>query len=141
MIKKFFRFIIIISLTLLIGSILGGAFREGVLGTLYSVSGIVFSIGMGLIISFNLGGVRESDHIFFIRKNLTQVRKSFIIEFALSTFFYISHPYLPDIEFSYIKFIWTYFSALLILSSITYFVKNFIAIQHLKDEIFDRTLN
>jgi len=140
MLKKLLRFILVVLLSLLGSTALSGSFGGAALGTLYSVSGIVFSIGMGLIISFNLGGARERDHVFFIRKNLSQVRKSFIFEFALSTFFYISYPYLPNIEVGHAKFIWSYFSAIFILSSIVYFVKNFIAIQNLKDEIFDKTM-
>ena len=37
--------------------------KEGLISTLYNVSGIMFSIGLGLIVSFNLSGIRNREYI------------------------------------------------------------------------------
>lgn len=44
--------------------------KEGLISTLYNVSGIMFSIGLGLIVSFNLSGIRNREYIKEIRKNI-----------------------------------------------------------------------
>ncbi len=36
--------------------------KEGLISTLYNVSGIMFSIGLGLIVSFNLSGIRNREY-------------------------------------------------------------------------------
>lgn len=47
--------------------------KEGLISTLYNVSGIMFSIGLGLIVSFNLSGIRNREYIKEIRKNIHSV--------------------------------------------------------------------
>lgn len=68
--------------------------KEGLISTLYNVSGIMFSIGLGLIVSFNLSGIRNREYIKEIRKNIANIRDIFISYFIISTLIYISSPLL-----------------------------------------------
>lgn len=138
--NRVIRFIVVIIITLVISSIAYLSVNDSVLSTLYNVSCIVFSVGMGLIVSFSLNGVREKGYINSIKKNLDNTRSSFIIEFSFVTFFYILYSYIPNIVINYIRLDWSCFVAVFTVFSICFFVKNFIAIQDLKDDIFERTL-
>lgn len=65
--------------------------KEGLISTLYNVSGIMFSIGLGLIVSFNLSGIRNREYIKEIRKNIANIRDIFISYFIISTLIYITN--------------------------------------------------
>ena len=113
---------------------------EAILHTFYTVSSIMFSIGMGLIVTFSLDGIKNKSYITHIRFNILNVRKSFIIYFILSTLFYICCQCFDNtiVIYKNIKVFLIIFTYLFILLSILYYVVNFIAIQKLKDDIFDR---
>lgn len=139
--NRVIRFIIVIIITLVISSINYIHVNNSILSILYHVSCIVFSIGMLSIISFSLNGVRARGYINSIRKNLANARSSFIIEFSFVTGFYTFYTYIPNLVINYIRLDWSWFVAVFTVFSICFFVKNFIAIQDLKDDIFERTFN
>ena len=116
--------------------------KEELISTLYNVSGIMFSIGLGLIVTFNLSGIRNREYIKEIRKNIANIRNIFISYFAISTLIYITYSYIEVIDFRnksfYIKIDSSIFACVLLLFSIMYFTINFLSIQKLNDEIFDR---
>ena len=45
--------------------------------TLYTISGIMFSVGASMIVTFNLSGIKNQDFLIEIRQNLRDVKKSF----------------------------------------------------------------
>ncbi len=113
--------------------------------TVFTISGIMFSIGLGLIVNFSTSGVRNRGYILRIRRNVMRVRNSFLLYFGLSTFSYIANQYLTAFEFSFtfgdgIKtcFSASIFFCLLIIYSSIYFVVNFIELQKLNNDIFDK---
>lgn len=73
--------------------------KEGLISTLYNVSGIMFSIGLGLIVSFNLSGIRNREYIKEIRKNIANIRDIFISYFIISTLIYIYIPVFNKFNF------------------------------------------
>jgi hypothetical protein len=116
--------------------------------TIFTVSGIIFSVGLGLIVTFNIGGVKNKKHIKQLRTNINNVRNSFIIYFFITTVSYILDKYLRDskiiLTFIHIKNFkielnWSVFFCLLMLYSIVYYIINFIEIQKLNNDIFDKT--
>ncbi len=115
----------------------------GVLPTLYNIIGIVFAIGMGLIVSFSISGVENKDYILHIRNNINQIRQKFLILFFLCTMLFICKDCVPgtrlaesiDISVFVSDFILCFF-----ILSIFYFIHNFIRIQKLHYDIFDRLL-
>ncbi len=141
--KKTILWTPLLTLATLVSSPLSGKV-EAVLPTLYTVSGIVFAIGMGLIVSFSLHGIQNRDYIESIRENIYRVRRSFIMFFSCSTLCYLLHQYIPTlpIQLFDLKLILhpNLFTCFLIILSIAYFIVNFIEIQNLNDDIFDRLL-
>lgn len=127
------------------------AINRDVLSTLYNVSGILFSVGMGLIIGFNFDGIKNEDYVKSIKFHLTKIRNNFIKLFAMLTISYIANVFTPtettikyiplteiklpyDIDF-FILF--QYFTVTYLIYSFIYFTSTFIEVQKLKDEISD----
>lgn len=114
------------------------------ISTLYTVSGIMFSIGLGLIVTFNISGVKNKNYIREIRLSLRNIRNSFLVHFGLSTTYLLLNQYLPNSNYSYdIKGITLNFSFPLLLCglliySIIFFIVNFLEVQKLNHDIFDK---
>lgn len=117
------------------------------MNTFYTISGIMFSIGIGLVVTFNIQGIKNKSYIIDIRRNLDTVRNSYIIYFTISTISFIFDNYLriekvnTTINISdklSLPFNASMFFFLLILFSISYFVINFLALQKLNNDIFDK---
>ena len=114
------------------------------ISTIYTVSGIIFSIGFSLIVTFNMGGAREKDFIERIRMKLHLIRASFLINFSFATAAYILNNYIclnkiwiisshnPKIELN-----WPILFSLIIFYSIIYFIIGLINLQKLNYMIFD----
>jgi hypothetical protein len=122
---------------------------EYFMNTIYSVLGIMFSIGFGIVVNINLAGVKNHDYIRIIRGNIKKVRNSYIYYFTLSTLLFIFERFAAEagiqrisiLEREFINFDIDIFSATMIILfySIFYFIFNFIEIQRLNEEIFDKT--
>lgn len=106
----------------------------------------MFSIGLGLISTFNLSGIKNQSIIKRIRNNLKTVRNSYIIYFFLSTLCFIADNYLRSNRNSIMHFTisnihfdinWAVLFCLYMFFSILYFIVNFFEIQKLNDDIFD----
>ena len=63
--------------------------ETNIISTLFNTIGIVFSIGMGLIVTFSINGVENEDYILTIRKNIKKIRQRFIILFSICTILFI----------------------------------------------------
>lgn len=117
------------------------------MNTFYTVSGIMFSIGIGLVVTFNLQGVKNKSYVIEIRENLNNVRNSYIIYFTLTTICFVVDNYLRtekiDTTITILDKLSLPFNAplfffLLILFSIFYFIVNFLELQKLNNDIFDK---
>lgn len=121
--------------------------------TLYTVVGIMFSIGLSLVVTFNIGNVKNPSYIRHIRNNIRKIRNNFILYFLSSTICYITNYYIEEllkkqvtkyfvlfhIKASNIQFDFSLLASIVILYSIAYIIVNFIAMQKLNDELFDKT--
>jgi hypothetical protein len=116
------------------------------MSTVYGVSGIMFSVGIGLIVTFNMNGIKNKKFISDIRGNISKVRRSFILYFSISTFAYILNSILIDNKLLktsisvFSKDVDIYFSlpiCLIMIYSIIFFVVNFYQIQKLNEDIYD----
>ena len=115
---------------------------NGVVSTLYTVSGIMFSIGMSLIVTSSAAGVKNIRIRNGIRKEIHIVRTHFIECFVLISILYIllcsaadKHSSLPIHENFSLKY--SHVLIFTIAYSIVYFVWNFLAIQRLNYQIED----
>ena len=118
-------------------------------GTIFNVSGIMFSLGLGLIVTFNLSSVKNKKYIIDIRKNLNKVRNSFIFYFGITVICYVLDKYFRDkcvlhififnIKNSQIGLNCSVLFSAFMFYSIIYYIINFLNIQKLNDDIFDNT--
>lgn len=141
--------ILLIVVALTVSVIFNLNYSELFMNTLYTVLGIMFSIGLGLIVTFNLGGVKNRRFIIAIRKNLKTLRTLYIAYFTISTFFYLLESQLRSkknnviniLENAKIKFEFNFstFTVCLLLYSIIYCIVNMIDLQKLSENIFDET--
>lgn len=112
------------------------------MNTIFTVSGIMFSIGLGLIVNFNLQGVKNIWYLKKIRDNLNKVRNSFIASFSLSTICFLLNQYLGNFSFSFMFFHFdlSLFFLIMMLFSIFYYIVNLIDLQKLNDDIVDKLI-
>ena len=115
--------------------------------TIFTVSGIMFSVGLGLIVTFNMGGIKNKKYIKLLRGNIDRVRNSFLKYFLISTVCFTADYYLRqkglnitaiNIKDTHFELNWSVLFCLLMLYSIVYYIINFIAIQKLNNDIFDK---
>lgn len=116
----------------------------GAISTLYTVSGIMFSIGMSLIVTFNMSGVKNKDFKRIIRNRLHSIQNHFIACFILiSTFYIILSPSLSTEINNWLviskKNIVNYsqFLTYIVVYAIIYFITNFRLIERLNSELKD----
>lgn len=116
------------------------------MNTLFNILGIMFSIAMGLLITFNLQGIKNKRFIDLLRSNIKEVRHSYIKYFAFSTLFYLLEKYLRDkgsnlyafsIREISITINFSLITVVILVYSIIYFIINFIAMQKLNDNLYD----
>lgn len=108
------------------------------LNTFYNVSGIMFSVGLGLIVSLNYSDIKNKNYLISIRQNISEIRNIFILYFMTITvlFLFVGKGISVNIIFSEISYdvIFSVFS----IYTIIYFVVNFLQIQKLNDDISDK---
>jgi len=119
-------------------------------GTIFSISGIVFSLGISLITAFNYSHVKNEYYIKYIRRNLNKVRNWFVFFFAITVLCYVLDYYFRSREIVSFVFVSTEnfkvelnYSMLLcitIIYSIFYYFVNFKALQNLRDDTFNEAL-
>lgn len=113
----------------------------GKLGTLYAVSGIVFSIGMSLIVTSSFSKIKNSNIRHKIEREYDDVRNTYICEFIIVSILYMLYsPGKGELDFYSLKFTYVAFVAISITYSILFFILNFIELQKLNKKI-DELLN
>lgn len=115
--------------------------------TMYTIVGIVFSVGMSLIISVSTREVKNKEAKKGIRRKMTEVTYSYILSFGLASILFIlldvRGNVLPEnhsmtIEFFTHIVIWK--SDFLVLTLCLYvltYIGNFMAVQDMNREIED----
>jgi hypothetical protein len=120
--------------------------EEFLISTLFTVSGIMFSVGLGLIVTFNAYGVgmRNPKYLRQIKDTIYKVRKSYILHFIISTFWILSNHFIGNnllgLDSRYVHF-WSILTLLFILFSIFHYGANFIALHNLSNDIVDKVVS
>lgn len=112
--------------------------------TLYTVSGIMFSIGMGVICTFNPDKIKNRNFFKLVKENIIRVRNSYLFFFGLISVLYLVYLINPNFEYikesNYISIRFT--MSLFMLSQsilvIIFFIVNFLEIQKLNFDISER---
>ena len=111
----------------------------------YTVAGIMFSIGMGIICAINLEKVKNIKFYKAIKTNILQVRNIYLYYFAIISVGYLAYQLTPEFELAItiqgvaITFRLSLLVALLTVLSIVYFTLNFLAIQKLNFQITEKS--
>lgn len=139
-----------ILLTVFISSLFFPEYNDEKMGnlvnTIYTISGIMFSIGMGVICAFNPSGIKNENIYSIIENNIFKVRSSFLFYFALSTILVITqtifHRIAVDFDFIDITIILDakIFTLVMSIIAIIYYIINFQAIQKLNLDIAKRII-
>ena len=124
---------------------LDGPSKDAV-NTLFTVVGVIFSVGMSLIISVSTSGVKNKEARAIFRSQLKSIRSKFIWVFVILSLCYVLMP-LDDnsklVEFVEIhdiqlKASFNIFMTVSLLLSIVYYIVNFYSIQSSVYEMEDR---
>lgn len=144
-----------ILLTVFISSLFFPEYNDEKMGnlvnTIYTISGIMFSIGMGVICTFNPSGIKNENIYSIIENNIFKVRSSFLFYFALSTIMVITQnifdlSYRIEVDFDFIDIDITIildakiFTLVMSIIAIIYYIINFQAIQKLNLDIAKRII-
>lgn len=134
--KHFYRFLILLLVVCLFSFFELSAEKETI-NTIYNVSGIMFSVGLGLIVSLNYSDIKNKNYLISIRKNIRDIRNIFISYFLIETMlFMFTGKELGFVFLSHIKY--DVFFAFFAIYTIIYFTVNFLQIQKLNDDISDK---
>jgi len=146
---KLYLNIFLLVTALIISVILKLNYTELFMNTLYTILGIMFSIGLGLLVTFNLGGIKNREFITRIRKNLKLIRSLYIVYFVIATIFYLFESQLRSLKINKfliynsdnfrLQFDFSAFTVCVLLYSIVYCIVNLIDLQRLSEKIFDET--
>lgn len=110
--------------------------NNDVIQNLYTISGIMFSIGLSLAVTFNLSAVKNISLRNRIRKAVNKVRDLFIIYFVLISFFYVIIISIIE-NVIYYFFRYSHLLTWVMIYSIIYFIWNFLEVQKLNSQIED----
>lgn len=118
------------------------AFGEVIISELYKVSCIIFSIGLGYIISFSYTGIKNMDFIRNVRRVVNRVRDDFITIFTICSIFYVTSLYITnamllDMNLSCVI---KNSTSILLFISILFYIFNYLHIQKLKEDITDKLI-
>ena len=145
--KILVRFLFILLLFLIISIFVNIDIDEFFINTIYTVTGIFFSFGLGLIINFNFREVKNPRFIKELRKNRDTVRNSFIICFFINTFLLILNKFLISnnlqqvnlsLKNTSITLNFPILFGVVMIYSVYYYILNFTSFQKLNDDIFDK---
>ena len=115
------------------------------MNTVYTISGIMFSIGMGILCTLNPDKIKNRLIYKKIKQNILFVRNNYMYYFAVVSFSYLIYQLFPDMKYYFLlknnKIIIDtgYITISLNILSILYFIANFIEIQRLNFDISERT--
>ena len=123
-----------------------GETDAGVISTLFTVVGIIFSVGMSLIISVSTSGVKNKDARSVFRSQLSMIRTRFITVFVILSIMFVLLPTkgnttvlsLIQLGNTTIAFNNGVFLISNLLLSIIYYIVNFYSIQTSIYEMEDR---
>lgn len=141
--KKTLNILLILGLSLLLSSFFfdDNSLSLNLIEILYTVSGILFSVGIGLVVTFKLGNVKHPIYRTELKKSVLKVRNSFFFYFAISTALFITCSENSGFYFSIntnylnISLNLSLLTLITIIGSMYYYITNFIAMQKLNDEI------
>lgn len=117
------------------------------LNILYGIIGVLFSVGMSLIIAFNGSNIVNPDLKAQLRDNMHYVRNNFLFVFFISSLFYVGFSLLDDDweqtdiiknEDMHINCTWAMSVLSMLIYSIIALISNYVQIQQFYEDIEDK---
>lgn len=142
--RKLLLSIIPILLAICVATFSGLKVNDAFLNTIYTVAGIMFSIGMGVICTFNPERIRNNSYLKDIRADISGIRLSYIFFFGFSSILYLANQLFPiykkcfETKFLEICFDLPITVVAVSVFGIIYYIINFLEIQKLNFQITDR---
>jgi len=110
----------------------------GFLEQTYTIIGIMFPIALSQIMAFSFTEVDNDTFVKRFRQHLAGIRSLFIIFFVfVSILLFAAHIYTNCIRFYFLQFDIKKACLVGYGYSLVYYIRNFISLAHLKDEIDD----
>lgn len=110
---------------------------DSINNTLYTVAGVIFSVGMSLTISPKTEKVTNQEWRKKIRASYLNIRNSFLLLFIISTIVFIV---AEAWQIKYLPALFKNLCAVFLLISICYYTYNFVRLQRLGEDIEDQVL-
>lgn len=134
--KPIYLFILCMALTLIL-SLLFPSFTlgESTANALYTITGIMFSIGLSLTVVSSTSNVKNKEIKKRIREDIKDTRNHFIFTFLFASIIYILYIVSPNYDYYFLNRNWGFLAVQCL--SILYFIYNFIAIQKFNEQIED----
>ncbi len=134
--KWFYRTSLIVFISIIVASC-KIIFDDNYFDVIYTVLGIMFSVGMGQILSFSFSDITNIDFVQHQRTQLQKILIVFVILFAIVTLIYIFHN--KNYVCKYKNFIVSLNSiyGTFFIFCMVYFIQNFFSMFDLKNEIED----
>lgn len=152
--KSIIVILFIILITLIISNVWIIQIESSVLSAFFTVAGIVFSIGLSLIVSFNMTGIENPSFIKNIRSDLYVLKNKYLIYFGFSSAIYLLNEILFPKQSLSLNIVTIYelseyeivfniglLACVSFIFSIIYSVNNMLRTQKLNHDIFDEVLN
>lgn len=111
---------------------------DGKVATLYAVAGIMFSIGMSIIVTSSFSKVKNIKIRNRIKNSFSNVRNSLTWAFLIDSLIYMFHTPEDSLQFviyNTIKFNYSAFVGICMIFSILFFIINFLELQRLNNDI------
>jgi len=151
MIKRVKRDLVVLLAAIVISMLINLNVQNNFINTLYTVSSVMFSIGMGILVTFNLNSAKNAKLIKTIEANLDATRNTYIFYFLVSTVSFLLENYLSQVkrnvvliyqseEFT-LSINFSVAACILILYTVLYFVINFLEVQKLNRDVFKNSLD
>lgn len=126
-----------IALAIALSLCTGVSVPEKMLSTFYTVAGIIFSVGMSLIVLPKTDGVANAKIRKAIRLSYMRVRDLFMYWFGLDTILFI----LAEGNFwSKLHAFFNIWCGIFMIFSLAYYIYNFMSLQKLGEQIEDQIL-
>lgn len=146
--RSFFFLGISIIMAFLLGFVPNIGINRDSVDILFTISGIIFSVGMSLVITSNTQNIRKSSIRKRLHQQRTDIAVGYVWNFALLSLLYVSIISIPLLGPSKILHISDNVelspSIVFLVMSIEvnmYFILNFLHIMNLNNEIEDYTIN
>ena len=95
------KILLVMSLATVLAVLLPFSIKDTTLNILYALSGVLFSVGMSLIIAFNTFGVRNEKIKNGLRHEIHMIRNKYSVVFIICSILYIVYSFIGEKNQSY----------------------------------------